>query len=130
MEKVVRMVGLMVLSVGLLHGCDSTVSYSKDVLPILEKKCVECHSATRQGEGYQKSGLSMDSYDALIKGTKFGAVVKPGDSFTSALVMLAEGRADPSIKMPHQKAETRIEDLTSKELSLVKKWIDQGAVNN
>ena len=35
-----------------------------------------------------------------MKGTRYGAVIKPGDSFASTLIMLVEGRADPSIKMP------------------------------
>lgn len=130
MGKVVRMLSLSGLSVVLMQGCDTAVSYSKDVRPILEDKCIECHSKARQGEGFQKSGFNMDTYDSLMKGTKFGAVVKPGDSFTSAIVMLVEGRADPSIKMPHQKADTRIEDLTASEIETLKKWIDQGAPNN
>jgi hypothetical protein len=61
-----------------------------------------------------------------MKGTKFGPVVKPGDSFTSALVMLVEGRADPSLRMPHDEGDKPSE----KEIELVKAWIDQGAPNN
>ncbi|MCK7580275.1 MAG: hypothetical protein MZV65_34635 [Chromatiales bacterium] len=45
----------------------------------------------------------MSSYESLMKGTKFGPVIVPGSSLTSALNMLVEGRADPSIKMPHGK---------------------------
>lgn len=43
----------------------------------------------------------MSSYDTVMKGGKFGPLVKPGDAFTSAFNMLVEGRAHPSIRMPY-----------------------------
>jgi hypothetical protein len=61
-----------------------------------------------------------------MKGTQYGPVVKPGDSFTSALVMLVEGRAHPSLRMPHDKGEKP----TQKEIDRVKAWIDAGAKEN
>ena len=61
-----------------------------------------------------------------MQGTKYGAVVKPGDSFTSALVMLVEGRADPALAMPHDEGEKP----TQGEIDKVRAWIDQGAKNN
>ena len=111
----------------LVMGCgERTVSYSKDVHPLLEKYCVRCHSEGEGGEGFEKSGLRVDSYEHLMKGTRFGPVVKPGDSFTSALVMLVEGRADPSIKMPHGGGDSP----SPEEIEVIKLWVDQGAKNN
>jgi hypothetical protein len=69
----------------------------------------------------------MDDYDSLMKGTVHGPVIKPGDSFTSALVMLVEGRADPSLRMPHDEKGPA---PTQAEIDKVKAWIDQGAKNN
>lgn len=85
---------------------------------------MSCHAPEK--DGYTVSGLSMTDYQALMKGTKFGPVVIPGASFTSAMVMLVEGRADPSIKMPHGGHE----GPTADEIDLIKRWIDQGAKNN
>ena len=62
----------------LTAGCQQEISYRADVEPILEANCKACHVAG--GEGYQKSGLSMESYDSLMKGTKFGPVIEPGSS--------------------------------------------------
>jgi len=108
----------------LLVACgEKEVSFKADVQPILAKNCVECHSAG--GAGAEKSGLLMSSYDDLMKGTRFGAIVKPGDSLTSALIMLVEGRADPSIRMPHQK-----EPLSKNQIALLRSWVEQGAKNN
>ncbi len=108
----------------LLAGCgQKEISYKTDVQPILDQYCGECHAAG--GEGQQKSGLVLSNYEGLMKGTKFGAVVRPGDTLTSAVIMLVEGRADPSIKMPHGKAP-----LPQEKIDLLKKWVAQGAKNN
>lgn len=118
------LVGLCLTSV---WGCQRTeepeVSYSEDVRPILEENCVECH--VEGAKGYEASGFGMATYEDLMKGTKYGAVIKPGDSFTSALIMLVEGRADPSIQMPHGK-----QPLSEEEIATLKTWIDQGAKKN
>ena len=101
-----------------------TVSYRTDVAPILDKHCKSCHVP---GEaGYVVSGFELGSYDALMKGTQFGPVVLPGDPLTSVLVMLIEGRADPSLRMPHGDAST----LTADEILAIRRWVEQGAKNN
>jgi len=99
------------------------ISYKADIAPIIGQYCVECHKPT--GKGFEKSGQAMSPYEALMKGTKFGPTIKPKDSFTSSLVMMIEGRVDPSIKMPHTK-----EPVPKAKIDLIKQWIDQGAKNN
>lgn len=117
---------LMLVAAVFLGGCtgDKTVSYAKDVLPVLSKHCFECH--TQDGDGLKASGLDMSSYAGLMKGTKFGPVIKAGDGLSSTLVILVEGRADSSIKMPHGKSNF----LSNDETALIRNWIDQGAKNN
>jgi len=116
--------GAVCCAVFLLAACgQKEISYKADVQPLLDHYCGECHVAG--GEGTKKSGLIVGSYDSVMKGTKFGAVVKPGDTLTSAMIMLVEGRADPSIKMPHGKAS-----LPKEKIEVLKKWIEQGAKNN
>jgi hypothetical protein len=68
----------------------------------------------------------MSSYQNLMKGTKFGPVIKAGDSISSTLVILVEGRADPSLKMPHGGKNPLTNDQTKK----LRIWIDQGALQN
>jgi hypothetical protein len=60
-----------------------------------------------------------------MQGGKFGALVKPGDAFTSALNMLVEGRANPAIRMPHGRSK-----LPDKEIEILKIWVNEGAKNN
>lgn len=126
MKKIART--LVVLSpVLVMLGCGEKpvpASYSTDVKPFLDKYCVRCHG--EGGEGSTASGFHVVDYDSLMKGTRFGPVITPGDSFSSVMVMLVEGRADPSISMPHDDGAAP----TQAEIDLVKAWIDQGAKNN
>jgi cytochrome c553 len=109
--------------VTLQTGCgEKAVTYQADVKPIIDANCVSCH--VPGGAGYEKSGLRMDSYEALLKGTKFGAVVIPGSSVSSTLYRLVSGQADPSIRMPHGSA-----GLPDADVATIAAWIDQGAKN-
>lgn len=107
-----------------LAACSpSGVSYSKDVQPVLTKNCAGCHAPGK--EGFIAAGLDVTSYQALMKGGKFGPLVKPGDALSSSLNMLVEGRAHPSIRMPHGK-----EKLADSEIETLKVWVNEGAKNN
>ena len=110
----------------LASACDSEpkVSFSQEVRPVLEANCLSCHQAG--GAGFEASGFSMVSYDDLMKGTDAGPMVIPGDVEGSNLVVLMEGRADPSISMPHGS----LEPVPGAEIKLIKQWIAQGAKNN
>jgi len=110
----------------LLAGCgrEQSVSFEKDVRPILAANCLECHHAG--GKGQQASGFGMDSYASLMKGTRFGPMIIPGDAEGSNMVVLMEGRADPSISMPHGDRKP----VPKQDIRTIRKWIDQGAKNN
>lgn len=126
MRKIMKYSAVLGLPVALmLVGCgkDPSVSYSEDVKPILQKHCVECH--LNGGAGFEASGFLIESYDSLMKGTKFGPVIVPGDSISSSLYRLVAGEVDPSIRMPHQK-----DPIAEQEIAVIETWIAQGAQNN
>ena len=100
------------------------VSYKTDISPIINDYCLNCHKPG--GKGYKKSGLDMRTYKSLMKGTKFGSVVTPGDSYTSILVQVVEGRVHPSLKMPYGMSG----GLAKDKIELLRKWVQQGAKNN
>jgi hypothetical protein len=100
------------------------VSYKKDIFPIINDYCLSCHKPG--GKGYKKSGLDMRTYQSLMKGTKFGSVIKPGDSYTSIFIQVVEGRVHPSLKMPYGMSG----GLAKDKIELMRKWVQQGAKNN
>ena len=113
-----------ILSAFALGACSpKNVSFKWDVQPILKARCLECHAPG--GAGHAKSGFDMTSYETLMKGGKFGKLVTPGDPLTSALNMLVEGRANPTIRMPHGR-----EKLSDKEIAILHVWVKEGAKNN
>jgi hypothetical protein len=107
----------------LVSGCSREASFSADVLPILKEHCLECHKVG--GDGHAKSGLAMETYENLMKGTRFGPVIQPGSSVSSTIVILIERKAHSSINMPHEK-----DPLPPKQVEVFKRWIDEGARNN
>src|SRR4051812_26585953 len=100
------------------------VTYEKDIKPIFEKSCFNCHSARAQK---LKGKLKLDSLATALKGGENGKDIIPGDSAKSPLVAAAAHVGDPDEFMPPQKAEARNPRLTPAQVGLIRAWIDQGA---
>lgn len=103
------------------------VDFEKQILPILEKRCVECHSTpapAKEGERQKKpkGGVVFDSKEGLMK-SKRGKVVVPKKSGDSLLYTLTTLEADDEDIMPPKK---KGEPLTKEQTDLIKAWIDQG----
>jgi hypothetical protein len=98
-------------------------SFSEDIMPILRGRCVGCHQPS--GDGYEKSGLDLSSYEGLMKGTKFGPMVIPRDPDSSNLMWLLDWRASPQLRMPHGKKKLSVCDRND-----IRNWILEGAKNN
>ena len=99
------------------------VSFSEDILPLLKWKCSSCHQPG--GEGYEKSGFDLTSYQGVMKGTKFGPMVLPGDPDKSNLMLLLDWRISPALRMPHGKKQLSICDRDA-----IRAWISDGAKDN
>ena len=92
------------------------LSYAKDVEPILMKKCSGCHAPGHQG--FAASGLDTTSHAALMRGSRYGTLVRPGDEFTSARSLLFAGKS-------HGR-----QHLSTEEFEMLKVWVCEGAKNN
>ena len=103
---------------------EDPISFAQDVKPTLDQYCLECHQPG--GTGHSATGLDMSTYEGLMKGTDNGPMVIAGDSLGSNLIVLMEGRADPSIKMPHGGSD----EVSQAQIDAIKTWITQGALNN
>src|SRR5262245_1030338 len=93
------------------------VDFAKDIRPILEKNCYECHGSEKE-----KSGLRLDLKGPALKGGDNGALLVPGQSAQSLLIKLVEGTRDDIARMPHKR-----EPLPAAQIALLRAWIDQGA---
>lgn len=91
------------------------ILFSRDIKPILEQSCVNCH-----GKGRVKGGLQLDSRETLLAGGNSGPAVQIGKSGESLLIDLVAG-VNPDNIMP-QKGKR----LTEDQVGLLRAWIDQG----
>lgn len=91
------------------------VDYVSQVKPIFTKRCVSCH-----GHLKQESGLRVDAARLLLKGGERGPAVVAGDAAKSVLLDAINGKND--LQMPPEG-----EPLTSAEIELITKWVNEGA---
>jgi hypothetical protein len=105
-------------------GPNTQVSFKGDVYPIFQVYCASCHNPP-EGEGYKASGLDLSSYQGVMKGTKYGPMIVPGDAENSNLMWLLDWRASPQLRMPHGKKQ-----LPPDERNTIRTWIRQGAKDN
>jgi len=98
-------------------------SFSDDILPLLKWRCGSCHAPG--GDGYEKSGLDLNSYAGVMKGTKYGPMVIPRDPESSNLMLLLDWRVSAAIRMPHGKKK-----LSACDRDAIRAWIREGAKDN
>ena len=70
------------------------VTFAADIRPLFEASCIRCHGADKP-----KGGLRLDSLEGVLKGTKEGKILVPGNSEKSLLVV-AVSRLDDKSAMP------------------------------
>jgi len=99
------------------------ISFAQDIMPIFRGRCVSCHQSG--GEGFEKSGLDLTSYEGVMKGTKLGPMVIPKDPDGSNLMWLLDWRASPQLRMPHGTKK-----LSTCDRNDIRNWIREGALNN
>ena len=79
-------------------SAEGRVDFEKQILPIFEQKCFECHSGG--GKKKPKAGLRLDVADAIIKGTKREKVIEPHRPDDSILIEVVSLPADDDDLMP------------------------------
>src|ERR1051326_6736273 len=98
-----------------LYAADRPVSFGADILPILEASCWKCH-----GGAVQLSKLDLRTRDAVLRGGVRGAAMVPGKAADSRLYRLVAGLERPSMPLDGK--------LDTGQISLIKDWIEQGAL--
>jgi len=99
----------------------SSPTYERDIRPLFARRCTVCHRGSKRDDLDISGGLALDSYEAVLAGTKREQVVVPGRSAESELARRL-GEADLDRRMPLQD-----EPLPQPQQDLVRRWIDLGA---
>jgi mono/diheme cytochrome c family protein len=113
----------IVSSSGRLCAAPAKTSFAEDVMPIFVGRCFSCHKPG--GQGNEKSGLDLSSYEGVMKGTTSGKMVIPGDPEGSNLMWLLDWRGAPPTHMPLGKKK-----LSTCDRDAIRAWIREGAKNN
>ena len=109
---VIAVIGFLVFS-----SHQSAVNFNTLVKPIFNKKCITCHGGVRR-----KSGFSLlFRVDALAKNKSGKPAIIPGDPDHSEMIRRLTIN-DPDERMPYKH-----EPLSREEISILKRWIKQGA---
>ena len=101
----------------LAYGADAATLWSSKVQPIFDTHCVKCHGLIER-----KSGLELDTPEAVLKGGDEGAVVVPGKPEKSRLYQYLAGDSDPH--MPPKK------QLTDTQREAIREWIGSMATSS
>ena len=96
------------------------VDFEKEILPILRRNCLACHSSTEA-----ESDLILETPQTILKGGSGGPAVVAGKSAES-LIFQTAAHIEESF-MPPEDNEVGARNLSPQELGLLKLWIDQGA---
>jgi len=101
------------------------VSFSTEIQPILEQRCVSCH-----GSGFANNNTDLSSYQSIFAGTGnvYGNnLVIPNDPDNSGLVeAVTTGNAGLGVRrMPTNGAF-----LSGDEINKIRAWISEGAQDN
>ncbi len=99
---------------------DRPVDFREDVLPMLQAKCLACHSAS-----VKEGSLVLENVEAILKGGDSGPAVVAGKPEESLLFTQASRQAESF--MPPLPNDANAKALTPHEAGLLKLWIEQGA---
>jgi hypothetical protein len=127
-------IGILLVVAGLLYGVidlantkkqkENLISYNRDIRPVLSDKCFSCHGPD---VSKVKAGLRLDlpaSAFAELEKNKGHFAIVPGNPERSELIKRVSSN-DPAIMMPVP--ESHLARLTTDEIKLFSKWIEQGA---
>jgi hypothetical protein len=94
-----------------------TVSFAKDIAPILAGTCYNCHGGGQQ----TRANFNLVTFAGLLKGGDSAAPIVPGKGAESLLIKKLRGTAEGN-RMPQN-----LPALADNVIAKIEKWIDEGA---
>ncbi|MDB6041068.1 MAG: putative rane protein [Verrucomicrobiales bacterium] len=110
--------GLAGVGLAAESGSGAPMDYARDIKPIFESRCYDCHGAKKQ-----KNGLRLDLKEAALRGGDEGKPEWiPGKSGESRIIARVTS-TDPDEVMP-----PKGDHLTTDQIKTLRQWIDEGAI--
>ena len=98
---------------GWCHADDATLSFERDIRPILRAHCLDCHGAEDAFEG----NLDLRQVRSMERGGDSGPAIARGDAGASLIVArIRSGEMPPSTLK-----------VTAEELAILERWVAAGA---
>ena len=94
---------------------DPPVDYTRDIKPILTRRCYECHGPLKQ-----RGGLRLDTAKLMRQGGDTGPALVPGKAKKSLLIKAIHRTG--TLRMP-----PKGKALPAKDIALLERWINAGA---
>jgi hypothetical protein len=114
---IIIVVALLISSSWFIFKPGQKIDFSTQVKPILNSKCISCHGGVKA-----KAGFSVLFREEAFAKTESGKpAIIPGDAGSSEMIRRIT-HSDPEERMPYKH-----EPLSSREIKILKQWIDQGA---
>jgi hypothetical protein len=114
----IAVLGLLIAGTSfILYAFKTPVSYSKEVKPILNQKCISCHGGVKK-----KGGFSLLFREEALAPTGSGKpAIIPGNASASDMIKRLS-HADPEERMPYHEAP-----LSTDEIDILTRWVNEGA---
>jgi WD40 repeat protein len=111
---------LLLILCAVVARADEAVSFRRDVAPLLQRRCANCHN-----EENAKGGYRLDTFALLGRAGDSGDAPLVAGKARESLVFKLLTTSDKDERMP-QKADA----LPAEEISLIERWIAQGAASD
>ncbi len=94
-----------------------TISFARDIAPVLAANCNGCHGTNRPRENF-----SVNTFESLLKGGDAGVNILPGKPGESLIIKKLKGTAADGQRMPLNQPA-----LADAVIAKFEKWIEEGA---
>src|SRR5262245_56803418 len=106
---------LLTVSGALAEEPARPLQFERDVRPIFERQCLECH-----GDGKARGGLRLGTAGLVREGGVSGRAVIPGDAKRSYLMQCLRGEGGEDGMPPEG------DPLTVEQMAVIERWIAEG----
>ncbi len=119
---------ISIASFFLIVSCDSSTqyraSYSHDIQPIFNTKCLSCHGNAGQ------NNLELTTYESTMNGQSLNCPIVVSGNADASLLYEAVSKPDAEQSRISHRMPLNTNPLTVTQIQLIEDWIIEGAKDN